>query len=255
MRSFVVGCLIALGSAALAGGPNAAVKAAKTAHGRNGAVELELALLRDKIKIGDSLFVRTHLKNRSKRPMRVVEWVFRGSSDLGREWSNNCDVRVGAFVEIQDSQGHTIKPGIYISQYDVSPIGMETSTPDAETLKLVEDLKSKGRSDSQINEQLREKAVLRERKDRDAKYPSVMLKRGQSKASVQWCSGRPNAQGKTMSCPGDGYVELPFFTFERPGRYRIRAVWDYRPPDAARDSADEWSVLAATEWAPFEVSQ
>lgn len=243
-RLFVIG-LLTLGSYRAIAEEPAAQFSVKTGSKRESAIEVKLELFEHKIKIGRSIFVRTHIRNRSKKPMIIHEWVYRGSADLAEEWSKNCELKLGNFVEIQDSRGHPVEPGIYIARYDSNPFEQTASTIDTATSKLIDELKAKGLSDAEINSKLREEVVARERRAREEKYPPVELNQGKAVKSISWCSKLRDSELKDSVCPGAGFVELPFFAFEKPGKYRIRGVVDsYLDPNNRR---------VRTDWIPFEV--
>ena len=224
-----------------------------TAKGRTGPVGLQLTLLQSKIKIGENLFVKTSLTNFSKDPMPVADWIYRGSRNLGDVWSDDiCNTRYPA-IEVRDSKGHRVKPDPYhdLSGSD-SPFTQTVGTPRPDT--RLKTWKSEGLRDVQISERLQKEENAREDADRDAKYPGIVLKHGQSVDSVSWCSGRKKENtAMAITCPGNGFVELAAYNFKLPGRYRVRAVRDSRPSKEFQKWTDQWDIRAATDWIYFEV--
>ncbi len=227
-----------------------------SATGRTGPLDVELSLRKSRVKIGQSLFVKTILKNLSKKPLLVTEWIFRGSDDLGAEWSKNSDVKIQTYVEIVDPTGNALKPALYGLRPHVNPFEITISTPDAEESRLLAIWKTAGLDDKEIDARYRKFALERIAVKRDKKYPLIHLPPGGSIQSASWCSGTASlTRPAEIICPGNGYAELPFFIFEHPGIYRIRAVRDFRLGKDLRKYEDEWCVKVATKWIAFEVTR
>ena len=227
-----------------------------TATGRTGPVGLKLTLLRDRIKVGESLFVKMTLTNFSNDPLPVADWIYRGSDRLDEAWVDViCDSEHPA-IEVRDSKGNRLKPFPYFnSSGSDSPLAQTVGQPQPDA--RLKQWKSEGLSDAQINERFQDETVKEEDANRDKKYPGIILKHGQSVETASWCSGRVAGKSPTtITCPGDGFVELAIYTFERPGRYRIRSVRDFRPgTKLQRELADQWDVRTATNWITFEVTR
>lgn len=222
------------------------------AAGRTGPVGLELSIHKSRIKFGEPLFVKTVLKNLSKKPLLVTEWVFRGSDDLGAEWSKNSGVKIQTYIEIVDPKGNALQLVLYGRRQHVNPFEITVSTPDAEEARLLTAWKAKGLDDNEIDARYRKFALDRAAAKHDKKYPPIRLSPGGSIPSASWCSGTAfQDEPAETTCPGNGYVELPFFAFERPGVYRIRAARDFRLGKDLRKYEDEWCVKVATKWIAF----
>jgi len=227
---------------------------AHSAEGRNGPVGLELTLFKTRLKVGERLFVKTTLRNFSKEPMLATDWIYRGADNLGDEWDKQLNSESGSTIEVQDSRGRRVKPkffdvGVRYNDYEQSVKPLEGADLDLYNVWIASGLTPKQAAD-RLTEQWRWDA---ERKY-DAKHPVVRLKQGQSVSSLSWCAERdPKLSPLAVTCPGKGFVELPFFPFVRPGRYRIRAVYNHAPTKEYLKWADEWSVRVATDWVAFEV--
>lgn len=232
------------------------VPRAHSAEGRTGPVGLELALLKTKIKVGERLFVKMTLKNFLKDPMHVSEWIFRGADNLGDEWSKQLDSEVGSTLEIQDSRGRLVKSEFFdvgIRSND-NPLDQTSKPVEGKDLELYKGWIASGLTPQQASDRLTAKWLRDAERRYDAKHPWVTLKQGQSVTSVSWCAERePERSPLTVTCPGGGFVELPFFPFDRPGRYRIRAVYNHSAPKDLQQWATPWSVRVETAWTVFEV--
>lgn len=229
---------------------------AHSAPGRTGPVGLELTLLKTKLKVGERLFVKTVLKNFSKDQMLVTDWIYRGADNLGDEWSKQLNSESGSAIEIQDSRGRRVKPRFFDVgvRYNDNPFEQTTGTLNAEELKLLKDWEAAGLTPQQAADRLTEKLRLNAEKRYDAKHPVVKLKQGESVTSLSWCAERePERSPLAVTCPGYGFVELPFFRFDQPGRYRIRAVYNHSAPKDLQQWATPWSVRVVTAWTTFEV--
>jgi len=230
---------------------------AHAATGRTGPVGLELNVLKTKLKVGEPLFVKTTIKNYSKDWMPVVDWIYRGANNLGEEWFNHLITEVGTTLEVEDSRGRRVKPVlVYLGEDINSPFDKIITSASAEEKKLLRGWEAEGLTSQQAIDRLNEKFRMDEKKQRDARYPSIRLEQGQSATSVSWCAARdPKPEPLAVTCPGGGFVEMPFFEFDRPGRYRIRAVDNSVTPKDLMKWTTPWSVRVATNWIDFEVSK
>ncbi len=247
--------LLLLAPNSFAGGGEGAEQSLPTAKGRTGPVGLQLTLLRNKIKVGERLFVKTTLINYANEPMPVIDWIYRGSRNIGEEWSKNSCFTMNPVIEIRDPKGHRLKPVPYADlSGGGSPFIQGVSPVDAKTERHIKDLESQGLPDAQINARLAKEEGDREEAKRDEKYPVIKLKHGQSVESVSWCSpGLKNDTPTAAACPGAGFVQLPIYEFDRPGLYRVRATRDHRLAKEDRRWATPWNVSVATGWITFEV--
>lgn len=229
---------------------------ARSEPGRAGPVGLELKLLKSKLKVGERLFVKTTLKNFSKNQMLVNDWIYRGADNLGEEWSKQLNSESGSTIEIQDMRGRRVMPGFFDVgvRYNDNPFEQTSRKLDSEELKLLKAWETSGLTPRQAADRLTEKLRMDAARKYEEKYPLVRLRSGQSVTSLSWCAERePQRSPLAVTCPGGGFVELPFFQFDRPGRYRIRAVYNYAPTKDTKQWADEWSVRNTTAWTSFEV--
>lgn len=231
---------------------------AHSAEGRTGPVGLELVLLKSKLKVGERLFVKTTLRNYATGQMVVTDWIYRGADNLGDEWDKQLNSQSGSTIEIQDSRGRRVKPGFFDVgiRYHDNPFEQTSRVLDAAELKLIKDWEATGLTPKQAADRLTEKLRRDEERRYDAKHPAVRLKQGESATTLSWCAEHePERSPLAVTCPGDGFVELPFFPFERPGRYRIRAVYNHASTKEYAKWATPWSVRVETNWVTFEVQK
>lgn len=232
------------------------VPSAHSATGRTGPVGLELTLLKTKLKVGERLFVKTTLRNFSKEEMFIVDWIYRGADNLGEEWDKKLNSESRSTIEIRDSRGRRVKPRLfYVGGGHHDNFLEQTVKPfEGEDLELYNVWIASGLTPHQASDRLNKKWLWDAERRYSAKHPVVKLKQGESATSLSWCADRePERSPLAVTCPGNGYVELPFFPFKRPGRYRIRAVYDYSPTKDFLKWADDWNVRVETDWITFEV--
>lgn len=227
---------------------------AHSAEGRTGPVGLELTLLKTKLKVGERLFVKSTLRNFSKEEMIVIDWIYRGADNLGDEWDKQLNSESGSTIEIEDSRGRRVKPRFFDVGIRYNDFEQTVKPLEGEDLKLLEGWVKSGLTREQAVGRLNKKYSWDAERRYDAKYPVVRLKQGESVTTRSWCAERePERSPLAVTCPGGGFVELPFFPFDRPGRYRIRAVYNSAPTRKSKQWADEWSVRVETAWISFEV--
>jgi hypothetical protein len=231
---------------------------AHSASGRTGPVGLELKLLKSKLKVGERLFVKTTLLNfsKSKEEMIVIDWIYRGADNLGDAWDKQLNSEVGSTIEIQDSRGRRVNPEFFDVgiRHNDNPFEQTVKPTEGEDLKLYQGWVKSGLTPQQAADRLTKKHAWDAERRYSARHPVVRLKQGESAVSLSWCAERePGNSPLAVTCPGGGFVELPFFPFDRPGRYRIRAVYNSAPTSKSKQWADEWSVRVETAWVAFEV--
>lgn len=223
------------------------------AEGRTGPVGLKLEVYDKKLDAKEHLFVRLTLTNLSKKEELVVsEWIYRGGKPVDQEWEQNTSLKLGRnILEIVDAKGRRVWPDPYFSKS--APLGEAPYPTQSEVDAEVARLRAEGIKDAEIPRKL-DLWSFRQREDRlRERHPAVVLKPGESTRSIGWCelSAYSDLQ-KPATCPAEGFVELPFFSFP-PGRYRVRAVRDHSPIPDLKIPVTPWDVRVATRWIDLEV--
>lgn len=223
------------------------------AEGRTGPIGLKLEVFDKRLDSKEHLFVRLTLSNLSKKDEFLVsDWIYRGGKPVDQEWEQNTKLKVGRnILEVVDARGRRVWPEPYFSRSTPQDLGAPSET---ETAAEVARLRAQGVKDVDLPRQLdnwlfsQKESKLRER------YPAVVLPPGASTRSKGWCELDDIDLKNQKSCPAEGFVELPFFRFPAPGRYRVRAVRDRTPVPALKLPALRWDVRVATSWIEIEVA-
>lgn len=252
----VVGNLAALPSLA-AGKAAANVKAAK------GPVQLTLSLDKTVLNAGRSVWYKLELKNVGNRKIRVEGKVF---SD---PWAmhENCISKRDIYLEILDEKGARLTPrrGGGAVRFDYQSGSLDPKEQ-RERDAFEAALAAKG-----MSEQEQQVAMIRwdsdwaERKEIDELVDSakqLWLKPGASTTTIAWAYRDPDAyadHSQDEAQAGD-YTQLWTYRLARPGKYRIRAVYDHEhpKPSAARvkkygSRLEPWWVKFKTPFIDFEV--
>lgn len=266
IRTAVLAALISgfgLGPVRAADKPQATVKAAK------GPVQITLRLHKTTVKMGKSLWYKLELKNIGKMKMEVTDWVFKDP------WAmhENCRIRKGIYLEILGPDGapmentwgggqvkfeHSLDPG------QTKPYDKEDQV---ELAALMAEWKKKGMTD-------RERAIALadwssdwsfKKKQAELTDPKkhLWLKPGSSTATFAWAyrdTEEYSTHEREQAQVGD-YAQLFSYEFYRPGRHRIRAVYDYSLSRANRKEftekyhlkLDNWLVEVKTPFIEIEV--
>jgi hypothetical protein len=237
--------------------PQATPEAPRTAKAAKAGVGLEFSLLKNHVRMGDPLFVKLRLTNRSKHKLSVFAWIFRGSDNIPKEWTEGSAFHTAPYIEVRAPDGEILHP--LDDVYDVSP-GEERLGPVIQDSRI-SSWTAAGISQEEINRRLEAEDTAVAAARREKKYPPIELLTGQSATTASWCAERSLNLSGTILCPGNGFVELNF-AFDKPGRYRARIVYDQRIPKGLREEEarhglhipdDEWQIRVATEWIDFQV--
>ena len=199
----------------------------------SGPVELTLRLYKTEIKLGESLWEQIRLRNVGDKELLVSDPVFFDPWQM-REGIRS---RVGIFIEVLGPDGkllpgdpHPNWPG---GDVDVSdkPSGMlEIHGP--EERAMLDGWKKSGLSLEQINRKLLDFNL---EKARDAQpqreLPKLKLLPGELAETKSWFAYSEWDQFKKRPKPtpvGD-FAELEFYDLDKPGEYKVRAVYDWAP--------------------------
>lgn len=236
--------------------PAAQVKAAK------GPVQLTLSLNKTAVKAGKSAWYKLTLKNIGGKKMRVEGKVFRDPWAMHA----NCVSKHDIYLEVLSPKGALLAPqrGAGRVRFDYETANGKLSPKDqGERVSFEAALEKKG-----LSEQERHIAMIRWDRDFDSRKQAEEL---QDPAKQQWLA--PGASTTTIAWayhdpdeyadPADeeaqvgDYTQLWTYLLLRPGRYRIRAVYDQEKLIAARQKPggrrEPWQVKFKTPYIDFEV--
>jgi hypothetical protein len=195
-------------------GPQATVLA------RKGAVQLKLEVLRTKIRVGESIWVRPTVKNIGNQRLVVTDRIFSEAASFESELAMSVSWKSGIHIPVVDDHGNAIPLRItfsdgYCDRINSSPWDFVASTEAVASLDINPKVFSK---------------VL-------APGESIVTPAGSAKSA---CPRDPNREEVLL-----GFTELPL-DFNRPGTYRIKAVYDHSPETTKSPFRFPGSVIVET---------
>ncbi len=236
--------------------PAAQVRAAK------GPVQLTLSLNKTVIKAGKSVWYKLEMKNIGDRKIRVEGMVFRDP------WAmhENCVSKHDIYLQVLNAKGASLVP-----QRGAGRVRFDYETEDGRLLpkdQRERDAFEAALEKKGLSEQERHIAMIRWDRDFDDRKQTEEL---QDPAKQQWLA--PGASTTTIAWayhdpdeyadPADeeaqvgDYTQLWTYLLLRPGRYRIRAVYDQEKLIAERQKPggprERWQVKFKTPYIDFEV--
>lgn len=229
-------------------GPALALGRSTAVQARKGGVSLRLEVSSRTLKAGDPLFVRLTLRNVAPRGELVIsDWKYRGGNpaELESAWMAASEQLGIDTIEVLGPDGKLLVAERYAFsniRQTVAPWEVTVSSADAEIVAYAKSLRDSGHSPAEVTERLNQRQRRLEEAARDKRNPVIVLASGKAAHTVSFCT--------RASCPGDGYVELPY-VFAAPGQYKVRALYEHAPEKRGR--GDAWDVDLATTWAEFEV--
>lgn len=211
MRSFIALlslAVILLCSCRDKGSPeNPGVSMLPEVHASSGPVSISLAVHPAKLMPGAPLWFRLKLSNTGTKPFAVTEELFHSPF----RFYKNLEGRFGLYLEAEGPDGRSI------------PVTIPRLKDDS------------GHRLDQISS-----------KDTPDTPAGIMLQPGGSIHSPAWTMDAPGPEIARDSATA-GLTQLPFFRLDKPGRYRIRAVYDW-------SSLGHYNgVRVATDWVSIEV--
>ncbi|MDD5303505.1 MAG: hypothetical protein PHS14_10385 [Elusimicrobia bacterium] len=219
----------------------------------SGPVELSLLLHKTEIKAGDYLWQQIRLRNSGDTPMIVADQVFHDPWELRKHSGSGY----GIYVEALGPDGKPLKVE-YSREKAAPPKDEEVSglleVEGPQEQAMLDDWKKKGLSPEEINQKLLDfnmkKRLTTGTKRRS---PVIKLLPGQSAETKSsfFYSLTDEINEKPVPKPIGDFGQINFFHFNKPGQYKIRAVYDYRPGEFARENKLPTSpddLLVRTPW-------
>lgn len=228
----------------------------------SGPVELSLLLHKSKIRLGDSLWQQLRIRNIGKQEILITDQVFHDPWELDK----NIRIRLGIYIEVTGPDGKPLKPPVRRDGVDdgIEPMPsglLEVEGPDEQA--MVDGWKKQGLSSLEVSLKLIEYNTKKERdKHPYPSRPAIRLKPGESAETKSWfhyskydekIAKRPPPR------PVGEFAELEFFDLEKPGEYKVRAVYNYGMSELKKKEYRElgWSyderVLIRTPWVQVTV--
>lgn len=163
----------------------------------SGPVKLTLAVYKTRLKVGENVRARLTVTNVGKKAFALDDFLFNPKQDPHAGLHRNTASKSGTFLEALDQDG---KPMPQVFHMDT--VGWEECEPG--------------------------KAPVRSAFTWDEKASNVVkLEPGESASNSPW-AWAPDClpEGKAAPKPIAPYMEVDAYPLDRPGRYRLRAVYD-----------------------------
>jgi hypothetical protein len=189
-----------------------------------------LEVLDQDLHLGDAIWVRLTITNVGKEPVGIVEPLFNPRKDITTTLSDSIGLRRRVYLELTDASGTQIKFWPPFSD-DVC------TNPGRESAPWTHHVSTRGFA-----------------------VPGSEKSTGESDSFGKWL--KPGESIKTRaymyrgSCPeplpkdilSRGFAQIKGFQIPEAGRYRLRAVYDYRPENGSSKKSPAYpdSVLVTT---------
>lgn len=235
--------------------PAAQVKATKAP------IEVTLSLQKTKVKNRRSLWYKLALKNVSKQRIQLFDRIFKDPYAM----YVNAKSRQGLFVEIVDSKGKPVgvKSGNYRVKYDWEPPEdtdyLYTTEEKNELWALQEEWKKSGLTHQQ--QSLAEDAWINKLRDKknmaEVANPANMhwLEPGVSTTTFAWADRGPGeyaGRAEDDESLREGYTQLWVYMPLKPGKYRVRAVYDHAQSESTKKLFKKHGHAPEPAWIEFK---
>lgn len=221
----------------------ASSKAAAEVKAAKGPIQITLRLQNTTVKVKKSLWYKLELKNIGKTKLPVDDRIFKDPYAM----HVNSRLRTGIYLEVIGPNGkpRDVRPGHYEKRYDWrGPRGEDyiySPTEKKEINDLAAEWKKSGMTEqqqsiaaSEWNSRLIEKKNRAEESD---PTKQLWLKPGASTTTFAWSDRGPgDYEGRSDDDESllGGYTELWVYRLLSPGKYRVRAVYDYAQPESTK---------------------
>ncbi len=228
----------------------------------SGPVELTLKIFKIRIKADERVWFRLRVRNVGDRKMLLSDQIFHDPEQLNR----NFRIRWGIFIEALGPDGTPLEEALH--REEAEPVrdrvsGMLNIAGPVEQA-MVDGWRKQGLTEYEVNEKLVHFNLKKEREEASGMdRPVFNLKPGEAaetKSSFFYSTYDRLIKKRPPPKPIGGFSQLELFDFEGPGKYKIRAVYNYvrsgRNEAIAKKiglgpSAED--VLVHTQWVQFEV--
>lgn len=188
-------------------------------------------------KINEPVWIQIEVKNAGSEPLIVKDALFDEREDFGLAFKNNMSRSRGTYVEVLGPDGKRLKwtysPAMIDDCESATPRPGTLSVDEKRRLEAIMDAgKIEGLSKEQLQKRLDSFAAEKGARDRAAasERRRKRLDPGQAVTTPGWIYGGTCGNRKPLPAPVPGYAELWGFKLTKPGRYRMRALYDERPP-------------------------
>ena len=206
------------------------ITADKEVSASSGPVQLAFRIYKTRFKAGESLWYQLQVTNRGKKMFRVSDEVF----DIPFMLRSGTGVR-GVFLIVTDAKGRAISPRPFPSIHRSLPTEPYVDVEGDPKLKaMIQHWKKEGLSDQEVFLRSVEYTKANRSAENRRNAFVVELKPGESIVTPPWAYDRRTWiydepwKNKPAAEPIGKFAELEMFSFDKPGTYRIKAVYDSR---------------------------
>lgn len=225
-----------------------------------GPVQITLRLQKKRIKVEKSLWYKLELKNVGKTRIQIYDRIFKDPIAI----HVNSKHRTGIYLEILDSNGNplNVRPGNYQVRYDwEGPEGRDyhySPKEKAEIIALESDWKKRGLSEQQRNLALNawNNELVKKKNHAELSDPvnRKWLAPGASTGTFAWSDRGPgeyDGRSEDDESLRQGYAELWSYWLLKPGKYRLRAVYDYAQSNSTKALFKQHGKSQDPSWVEF----
>lgn len=238
--------------------PGAAEKVAAQAEVKasSGPVELSFLLHKTQIRVGEYLWQQIRIRNIGDKNIVASDMVFYDARELRKQSSSNYCI----YLEAVDPDGKPLKVEFQTPaeqgsdiRYGVSGL-LEVEGPEEQA--MLDDWKKKGLSLDEINTRLIDFNTKKQRAAvKPEQWSGIELLPGQSAEtkSAFYYSMQDKIHNRPKPRPIGDFAQLDFFIFDKPGEYKVRAIYDRAPTPELNKMRGELpifpeEVLIRTSW-------
>lgn len=214
----------------------ASVKAPAQVTATKGPIQITLRLQKTTVKVDRTLWYTLELKNIGKKKLQVFDKIFKDPYAM----HVNSNHRHGLYLEIIDANGKAVrvKWGSYRVKYDWEPEGDAYYKYTPEEKKEIKELRAGWKKDGMTDQQLSVATsrwgseFINKKNYAEDSDPAKQfwLMPGASTATFAWSDRGPGdypGRSEDDESLRQGYTELWSHPLYRPGKYRVRAVYDH----------------------------
>lgn len=230
--SLLAALLLAAPAHAAAPKPEAVVSAS------SGPVKLTFSVQRTKVKAGGYVWYRIELKNTAKDSPILVDEIFHRP-----DWFNRKTADVGTYIELRapDGRRQVERKGRLTAEGAV-PL---TTAQEALVGKRLAELRAAGLDEFEVQRRIGDYA----RSLSEGEEKVQWLPPGQSTRTAAWRYPAELEEGERLGQAVPGYTQLWHLPLRRPGRYKVRVVYDHEPPGRRKNPGQ---VRFTTPWITVE---
>lgn len=232
----------------------------------SGPVQLSLLLHKTKIKLGESLWHQLRIRNVGKQELLVTDQVFRDPWQLKRNAPDRRGIGgYGIYIEVLGPDGAHLDKALYMEGFDNDMVPAVSGMLEIDGPKeraMVNGWKKEGLSDWEVSFRLVNYNMKKRRAAQPtADPPMIKLQPGEIAETKSWFyySWRDRNRKRPSPQPVGDFAELDFFELDKPGKYKVRAVYNYGMSDSKKAEYRKlgWSydrhLVVRTPWVEVTV--